>query len=42
MKEIRNNAFRKNKYNPFLKLAYDISNEFSVSIEELFIFDNLN
>lgn len=30
----------KNKYNPSLKLAYDLSRVFSVTIEELFIFDN--
>jgi putative transcriptional regulator len=28
----------KNKYNPSLKLAYDLSCVFSVTIEELFIF----
>ena len=28
----------KNKYNPSLKLAYDISRVFGVSIEEIFIF----
>ena len=28
----------KNKYNPSLKLAYDLSCVFSVSIEELFFF----
>ena len=27
-----------NKYNPSLKLAYDISQVFSMSIEEVFIF----
>lgn len=30
----------KNKYNPSLKLAYDIAKVFSVTIEELFIFDD--
>ena len=29
----------KNKYNPSLKLAYDISQVFSVRIEEIFVFD---
>lgn len=29
----------KNKYNPSLKLAFDLSRVFSVTIEELFIFD---
>lgn len=29
----------KNKYNPSLKLAYDLSRIFSVTIEELFIFE---
>jgi len=29
----------KNKYNPSLKLAYDISRTFGSSIEEIFIFD---
>jgi len=29
----------KNRYNPSLKLAYDLAKVFSVSIEELFIFD---
>lgn len=28
----------KNKYNPSLKLAYDISKVFGVTIEEVFIF----
>lgn len=28
----------KNKYNPSLKLAYDLAKVFSVSIEDLFIF----
>ena len=28
----------KNKYNPSLKLAYDISRIFDLSIEEVFIF----
>jgi putative transcriptional regulator len=31
----------KNKYNPSLKLAYDIARSFSVSIEEIFIFDDI-
>lgn len=30
----------KNRYNPSLKLAYDLSRVFSVAIEELFIFDD--
>jgi putative transcriptional regulator len=30
----------KNKYNPSLKLAYDISRVFKTTIEEIFIFDN--
>ncbi|MCD6661746.1 MAG: helix-turn-helix transcriptional regulator [Lentimicrobium sp.] len=30
----------KNKYNPSLKLAYDISRVFGVSIEEVFLFDS--
>lgn len=30
----------KNKYNPSLKLAYDIAREFGLSIEEVFIFDD--
>lgn len=30
----------KNKYNPSLKLAYDLARTFSVTIEELFLFDN--
>lgn len=30
----------KNKYNPSLKLAYDLSKVFSVTIEELFIFED--
>ena len=30
----------KNKYNPSLKLAYDLASVFSVTIEELFIFDD--
>lgn len=30
----------KNKYNPSLKLAYDLAKVFEVSIEELFIFDD--
>lgn len=29
----------KGKYNPSLKLAYDISRVFNMKIEELFIFD---
>lgn len=29
----------KNKYNPSLKLAYDISKVFGSKIEEIFIFD---
>jgi putative transcriptional regulator len=29
----------KNKYNPSLKLAHDISKVFGVRIEELFLFD---
>jgi len=29
----------KNKYNPSLKLAHDLATVFSVTIEELFIFD---
>ena len=29
----------KNKYNPSLKLAYDLAKVFSVTIEELFIFE---
>lgn len=29
----------KNKYNPSLKLAYDLSCVFNVTIEELFIFE---
>ena len=29
----------KNKYNPSLKLAYDISNVFEAKIEEVFLFD---
>lgn len=33
----------KNKYNPSLKLAYDLAQVFSVRIEDLFIFnDKLN
>lgn len=31
----------KNKYNPSLKLAYDLAQMFSVTIEELFIFNNI-
>lgn len=30
----------KNKYNPSLKLAYDLAQIFSVKIEELFIFES--
>jgi putative transcriptional regulator len=30
----------KNKYNPSLKLAYDLAQVFSVAIEELFYFEN--
>lgn len=30
----------KNKYNPSLKLAYDIAKTFGLSIEEVFIFDS--
>jgi len=30
----------KGKYNPSLKLAYDISRIFGLSIEEIFIFDD--
>ncbi len=30
----------KNKYNPSLKLAHDLANVFSVTIEELFIFND--
>lgn len=30
----------KNKYNPSLKLAYDLAKVFSVPIEELFIFED--
>jgi len=33
--------FEKNKYNPSLKLAYDLAQVLSVKIEELFIFNNL-
>lgn len=29
----------KNKYNPSLKLAYDIARVFGTTIEEIFIFD---
>lgn len=29
----------KNKYNPSLKLAHDIARTFSVTIEEIFIFE---
>lgn len=31
----------KNKYNPSLKLAYELARVFSVSIEELFVFENI-
>jgi putative transcriptional regulator len=30
----------KNKYNPSLKLAFDIARVFGSTIEEIFIFDN--
>lgn len=30
----------KNKYNPSLKLAHDISRVFNLNIEEIFIFDD--
>jgi putative transcriptional regulator len=30
----------KNKYNPSLKLAYDIAKTFGTTIEEIFIFDS--
>jgi putative transcriptional regulator len=30
----------KNKYNPSLRLAYDLAKVFSVPIEELFIFED--
>jgi len=29
----------KNKYNPSLRLAYDLSRVFGITIEEVFIFD---
>lgn len=29
----------KNKYNPSLRLAYDLARTFSVTIEEIFVFD---
>lgn len=32
----------KNKYNPSLKLAYDLAQVFSITIEELFIFNDIN
>jgi putative transcriptional regulator len=32
----------KNKYNPSLKLAYDLAQVFSITIEELFIFNTIN
>ena len=31
----------KGKYNPSLKLAYDISKVFNLTIEEVFVFDNI-
>ena len=31
----------KNKYNPSLKLAYDLAQVFSVKIEDLFIFNDV-
>lgn len=31
----------KNKYNPSLKLAYDLAQVFSVRIEDLFIFNDI-
>jgi len=31
----------KNKYNPSLKLAWEISKVFKVTIEEIFIFDDV-
>ncbi len=31
----------KNKYNPSLKLAYDLAQVFSVAIEDLFIFNDI-
>jgi putative transcriptional regulator len=31
----------KNKYNPSLKLAYDIARVFETRIEEIFIFDEI-
>jgi len=31
--------WRKNKYNPSLKLAHDIASLFKANIEEIFIFD---
>ena len=31
----------KNKYNPSLKLAYDLASLFQVPIEELFIFEKV-
>jgi putative transcriptional regulator len=30
----------KNKYNPSLKLAYDIAKEFGATIEEVFLFED--
>lgn len=32
----------KNKYNPSLKLAFDLAQVFSITIEELFIFNTIN
>jgi putative transcriptional regulator len=32
----------KNKYNPSLKLAHDLATVFSVTIEELFVFERDN
>ncbi len=32
----------KNRYNPSLKLAYELAKVFSVQIEELFIFDEFD
>jgi putative transcriptional regulator len=31
-----------NKYNPSLKLAHELASVFSVTIEELFIFENIS
>jgi len=33
-------AIERGKYNPSLKLAFKIANEFGLSIEEVFIFQN--